>query len=90
MTNRIRRIIVHPANARRREMAYDFALLELSSPVQFNDAVRPICLPSADRVYNAVPQQMVTTGWGASQFTVNSHHNQNLQLTRTATCRRRC
>ena len=41
----------------------DIAVLELSSEIEFNDGVQPICLPPVgDEVYDY--DRCVTTGWG--------------------------
>ena len=40
---------------------YDIALIKLSEPIEFNDHVRPICLPSADDEASGL---CVVTGWG--------------------------
>ncbi|XP_037319257.2 serine protease 27 [Pungitius pungitius] len=44
----------------------DIALLRLSSPVQFTDYIRPVCLAASDSVFNTGTGSWVT-GWGAVQ-----------------------
>ncbi|KAK5850783.1 hypothetical protein PBY51_001630 [Eleginops maclovinus] len=44
----------------------DIALLRLSSPVQFTDYIRPVCLAAGDSVFNSGTDSWVT-GWGAVQ-----------------------
>ena len=39
----------------------DFAIIKLASPVNFNDQVSPICLPSSTNYDNVVA---TVTGWG--------------------------
>lgn len=59
----IKRIIVHP-HYDQYISDYDIALLEMESPVFFNELVQPICLPSSRRllIYGTV---CYVTGWGA-------------------------
>lgn len=59
----IKRIIVHP-HYNQYISDYDIALLEMETPVFFNELVQPICLPSSPRVfiYGTV---CYVTGWGA-------------------------
>lgn len=42
----------------------DVALLRLSSPVQFTDYIRPVCLAASSSVFNNGTDSWVT-GWGA-------------------------
>uniref|UniRef100_A0A8C2B309 Suppression of tumorigenicity 14a n=1 Tax=Cyprinus carpio TaxID=7962 RepID=A0A8C2B309_CYPCA len=44
----------------------DIALMELDSPVTFNETIRPICLPSATDVFPA-GETVTITGWGATR-----------------------
>ena len=44
-------------------MDYDIALLHLSKPVNYSDAVSPICMPSSSRTFSNTTQCYVT-GWG--------------------------
>lgn len=43
----------------------DIALLELSSPVEFNNLLRPVCLPTPGKSFTGA--QATVTGWGAVQ-----------------------
>ncbi|XP_038660371.1 transmembrane protease serine 11C-like [Scyliorhinus canicula] len=63
----IRKIIVHPDYDHPISFNNDIALLELSSPLTFNDFIQPICLPSSSDVI-AVGQRCVITGWGSLIF----------------------
>ncbi|XP_035223888.1 chymotrypsinogen A-like [Stegodyphus dumicola] len=50
------------------DMNHDIALLKLSAPVQFNDAVRPVCLPSLG--WDLQPgTRCYATGWGETRGT---------------------
>ncbi|XP_077412482.1 polyserase-2-like [Vanacampus margaritifer] len=58
----IERIIIHPAyNSRSNDN--DMALLRLSSPVTFNNFVRPVCLAATPSTFFAGTDSWVT-GWG--------------------------
>lgn len=46
-----------------RKMTNDIALLKLATPVEFNEAVKPICLPPAGRYYTKGIVHAL--GWGA-------------------------
>ncbi|XP_018579323.1 venom protease-like [Anoplophora glabripennis] len=47
------------------DMTNDFLLIELMHPVQFNDFVKPICLPSEDLSSDEMDEEHVTiSGWG--------------------------
>ncbi|KAM3598486.1 uncharacterized protein V6R79_018653 [Siganus canaliculatus] len=56
----------------------DIALLQLSSPVQFTDYIRPVCLAADGSVFNAGTQAWVT-GWGAIQSSVALPSPERLQ-----------
>ncbi|XP_037319140.2 transmembrane protease serine 9-like isoform X2 [Pungitius pungitius] len=58
-------IILHP-QYNRSTSNNDIALLRLSSPVQFTDYIRPVCLAASDSVFNTGTGSWVT-GWGAVQ-----------------------
>ncbi|KAF0045290.1 suppressor of tumorigenicity 14 protein homolog [Scophthalmus maximus] len=59
----LKRIISHP-DYNQMTFDYDIALLELTEPLQFNNTVQPICLPSSSHVFPAGMACWVT-GWGA-------------------------
>lgn len=61
----VRRIIVHPRYDRYIS-DYDIALLELETPLFFNDLVHPICLPSNPKVFSSGALCYVT-GWGSQK-----------------------
>jgi len=46
---------------------YDIALLKLTKPLEFNDAIQPICLPFGlkELPYN---KSCYATGWGATEY----------------------
>lgn len=44
---------------------YDIALMKLAEPVELNDKVQTICLPTKDSVYEDMTAQVI--GWGVSE-----------------------
>ncbi|NWI13077.1 ST14 protein, partial [Crypturellus soui] len=74
----IKKIIIHPQYDRYIS-DYDIALLEMETPVFFNELVQPICLPSTSRVF-VYGTVCYVTGWGAIRE--NSHLAQTLQEAR--------
>ena len=58
----IRRILLHPKYDQF-SSDYDIALLELSTPVFFNDLVQPVCIPASSHVFSTGTNCYVT-GWG--------------------------
>jgi len=50
-------------NAGKRLFTSDIMLLKLAHPVEFNDAVSPVCLPSPFQVLPA-GKRCFSTGWG--------------------------
>uniref|UniRef100_A0A665UMI3 Peptidase S1 domain-containing protein n=1 Tax=Echeneis naucrates TaxID=173247 RepID=A0A665UMI3_ECHNA len=61
----VARIIIHP-NYNRETNDNDIALLRLSSPVEFTDFIRPVCLAASGSVFNNGTDSWVT-GWGTVQ-----------------------
>ncbi|XP_043937025.1 suppressor of tumorigenicity 14 protein [Protopterus annectens] len=59
----IDRIITHE-NYNPDTFDFDIALLKLKLPVEFNNVIRPICLPDASHIFLA-GQTAWVTGWGA-------------------------
>ena len=59
----VARIILHP-NYDSDSSNNDIALLRLSSPVEFTDYIRPVCLAASDSVFNKGTDSWVT-GWGS-------------------------
>ncbi|GLD48845.1 prostasin-like protein [Lates japonicus] len=57
---------------------YDIALLKLSSPVQFTNYTRPVCLAAADSVYKEGTTCWIT-GWGHIMSGIPLPSNQMLQ-----------
>ncbi|NXA36543.1 ST14 protein, partial [Eudromia elegans] len=74
----IKKIIIHPQYDRYIS-DYDIALLEMETPVFFNELVQPICLPSTSRVF-VYGTVCYVTGWGAIKE--NSHLAKTLQEAR--------
>lgn len=58
----IRRILLHPKYDQFTS-DHDIALLELGSPVAFNDLVQPVCMPSPSHTF-ATGTSCYVTGWG--------------------------
>ncbi|XP_038565982.1 chymotrypsinogen B-like [Micropterus salmoides] len=56
----------------------DIALLKLSSPVNFTDYIRPVCLAAAGSVFNAGTTCWVT-GWGKIQTNISLPSPKRLQ-----------
>ncbi|XP_077959731.1 uncharacterized protein LOC120819052 isoform X3 [Gasterosteus aculeatus] len=57
-------IILHPQYNMGGRFNNDISLLRLSSPVQFTNYIRPVCLAASDSVFNNGTGSWVT-GWGA-------------------------
>jgi len=58
---------------------YNFALLKLSSPVQFTDHISPICLPNQDEELPAAGTDLFVTGWGLTDGSVKDSYSQTLK-----------
>ena len=54
----------HPNYSKRESIDHDIALFKLQETVQFNDYIRPICLPQ----FNENVENAVVTGWGTTGF----------------------
>ncbi|XP_029104584.1 suppressor of tumorigenicity 14 protein isoform X2 [Scleropages formosus] len=61
-TRPIRRILLH-AQYDQFTSDYDIALLELSTPVFFNEMIQPVCVPAPSHTFTAGTSCFVT-GWG--------------------------
>ncbi|MEQ2188283.1 hypothetical protein GOODEAATRI_013424 [Goodea atripinnis] len=61
-TRLVRRILLHPQYDQFTS-DYDIALLELSTPVFFNDLVQPVCVPASSHAFTTGANCFVT-GWG--------------------------
>jgi secreted trypsin-like serine protease len=74
VTKNVRRVIVHrqydPAT-----FANDLALLELESPVEFDEHVVPICMPHDKEDFTG--RMATVTGWGRLKY--GAHDSTKLQ-----------
>jgi len=57
----IEKVFVHPHFVKK-TFNNDIALIKMRGEVEFNDFIRPVCLPSTDRSYNG--QDTIVVGWG--------------------------
>lgn len=64
ITTTINKIVRHP-NYKPPAMYADIALIKLSTPVAFNNEIRPACLYQQ---YDTVPTQAWVSGWGVTEF----------------------
>ncbi|XP_076268370.1 chymotrypsinogen A-like [Rhynchophorus ferrugineus] len=62
-----------------RFLTNDVALLRLSTPVNFNANVRPICLPQAGANYVPTSSNCLVSGWGQTSFTLDDAPTQTLK-----------
>ncbi|NXW31169.1 OVCH2 protein, partial [Phaetusa simplex] len=61
----VKQYIIHPS-FNKTTMDSDIALLQLAEPLEFNDYVRPVCLPAEEEAVQ--PSRVcVVTGWGAHE-----------------------
>ncbi|XP_069713627.1 ovochymase-2 isoform X2 [Phaenicophaeus curvirostris] len=61
----VKQYIIHPS-FNKTTMNSDIALLQLAEPLEFNDYVRPVCLPTKEEVVQ--PSSVcVVTGWGVQE-----------------------
>ena len=58
------RVITHPLYDRTSQKN-DISILKLRQPIQFNEKVRPVCLPSAGS--EIFPNDLTLAGWGRTQ-----------------------
>ncbi|XP_011873949.1 PREDICTED: chymotrypsin-2-like [Vollenhovia emeryi] len=58
-------LIVH-AGYNNKLRVHDIGLIELFDPIEFNEDVQPIALPTADRNFDGYP--LLATGWGRLQW----------------------
>lgn len=76
---KVQKYLNHPENGRKTQFDYDFALLELSEPLQFSEKVQPVALP--DEKLEVPDAAMVEiSGWGKIQtiFYLNVKRNKEI------------
>lgn len=61
VTRQVRRAIIHPDYEMLK--GNDIALIELKTPLVYNDYVKPICFPAADDAFTRTSNCYIT-GWG--------------------------
>merc|ERR1711976_48668 len=64
VTHEIKKIHVHEKYNVRDVTEFDIALLEMEKPIQFNDHVQPVCLPTKNREWET-GDYFIVSGWGA-------------------------
>ncbi|KAF8767224.1 Complement factor B like protein [Argiope bruennichi] len=64
----VKKIIVHPGYRNGKIFDYDIALLQLKRPMEYNDLIRPICLPPRelplDTSLYKPGESVIAIGWG--------------------------
>uniref|UniRef100_A0A8C6VQ72 Peptidase S1 domain-containing protein n=1 Tax=Naja naja TaxID=35670 RepID=A0A8C6VQ72_NAJNA len=71
VTLAVKRIVSHPDYTKEEASSGDIALVELNSPVTFNNYILPICLPASSVEFPANTKCWVT-GWGQIGSSVDS------------------
>ena len=59
----VQRVLIHPSFNIETHFDNDFGLLELESPMPFDDCIGSVCLPSAD--FPRIGTSCEVTGWGS-------------------------
>uniref|UniRef100_A0A7E4W733 Peptidase S1 domain-containing protein n=1 Tax=Panagrellus redivivus TaxID=6233 RepID=A0A7E4W733_PANRE len=60
-------VIIHPL-FESTQIRNDISLIELATPIQFDDHTQPVCLPSADKGVDVPTNRAWATGWGNLEF----------------------
>ena len=60
----VSKIHMHPLYVDGLDYDYDFCLLELANPIQFNQYVQPVCLPLSCDDECPEEAEMISAGWG--------------------------
>ena len=58
----VRRVLIHPSFNVESHFNFDFGMLELDSPMPFDDCIGSVCLPSTD--FPRIGTSCEVTGWG--------------------------
>lgn len=86
---RVSRVIVH-GGYNSRTLNNDISLLRLSSPLNFNQRVRPVCLPKLGSTRTFVGAKVVATGWGLQHGQANRPPNRLREVVLQALANRKC
>ena len=65
VVRRVRRVVIHPSFNVNSHFDFDFGLLELESPMPFDDCIGSVCLPSTDSTNLRIGTSCEVTGWGS-------------------------
>ncbi|KAK0072080.1 hypothetical protein PV325_011925, partial [Microctonus aethiopoides] len=78
----IEKFQIHP-NYNSLHKIHDIAVLRLWDDVQFNDFIKPICLPIFDELLNEnfIRHTVIVIGWGATKWNKKADHLQQVQIT---------
>lgn len=68
----VKRLHIHPEFRKLHTSNNDIAIVELQQPIEFNQMVQPICLPSAGAMYREGAQCAIS-GWGSIQTGVSGN-----------------
>ncbi|XP_067326603.1 serine protease 27-like [Anolis sagrei] len=78
VTSTVQQVIIHPNYTSKAGSGADIALVELTFPVKYSDAILPVCLPTSSMQFSTGARCWVT-GWGDIQQEVPLKPPQTLQ-----------
>ncbi|XP_016851674.1 serine protease 27 [Anolis carolinensis] len=78
VTSTVQQVMIHPNYTSKAGSSADIALVELTSPVTYSDAILPVCLPKSSMQFSTGARCWVT-GWGHVQQKVPLKPPQTLQ-----------
>eukprot|EP00095_Tigriopus_kingsejongensis_P009897 maker-scaffold470_size172058-snap-gene-0.30 protein:Tk09897 transcript:maker-scaffold470_size172058-snap-gene-0.30-mRNA-1 annotation:"transmembrane protease serine 9-like" len=87
-TRRVLNIIIHPRYSATPGSPGDVALLQLDRPVEYNRAIKPICLPKLEAGGSFEQMLAVAAGWGVTEDQSSSDilRQVELNIIRNSTC----